>query len=52
MHYVLKKEIGKKRRILQPLLPNLFFVYGTREQMGQSENSVASNKPMHTILLI
>lgn len=33
MHYVLKKEIGKKRRILQPLLPNLFFVYGTREQM-------------------
>ena len=31
MHYVVKKEIGKKRRILQPLLPNLFFVYSTRE---------------------
>ena len=31
MHYVVKKEIGKKKRILQPLLPNLFFVYTTRE---------------------
>ena len=31
MHYVIKKEIGKKKRILQPLLPNLFFVYATRE---------------------
>ena len=31
MHYVIKKEIGKKKRILQPLLPNLFFVYTTRE---------------------
>ena len=31
MHYVVKKEIGKKKRILQPLLPNLFFVYATRE---------------------
>ena len=29
MHYVIKKEIGKKKRILQPLLPNLFFVYAT-----------------------
>ena len=27
MHYVVKKEIGKKKRILQPLLPNLLFVY-------------------------
>ena len=26
MHYVIKKEIGKKKRFLQPLLPNLFFV--------------------------
>ncbi len=26
MHYVIKKEIGKKKRILQPLLPNLIFV--------------------------
>ena len=31
MHYVIKKEIGKKKRILQPLLPNLLFVYTTRE---------------------
>mgnify|MGYP001218609183 FL=1 len=31
MHYVIKKEIGKKKRMLQPLLPNLFFVYTTRE---------------------
>ena len=31
MHYVLKKEIGKKKRIQKPLLPNLFFVYATRE---------------------
>ena len=31
MHYIIKKEIGKKKRILQPLLPNLFFVYTTRE---------------------
>lgn len=31
MHYVIKKEIGKKKRMLQPLLPNLFFVYATRE---------------------
>lgn len=26
MHYVVKKEIGKKKRILQPLLPNLIFI--------------------------
>ena len=31
MHYVVKKEVGKKNRILEPLLPNLFFVYATRE---------------------
>ena len=31
MHYIIKKEIGKKKRILKPLLPNLFFVYTTRE---------------------
>ena len=30
MHYVVKKEIGKKKRIQEPLLPNLFFVYATR----------------------
>ena len=31
MHYVLKKENGKKKRVLIPLLPNFFFVYTTRE---------------------
>ena len=40
MHYVIKKEIGKKKRILQPLLPNLFFVYATRE----SVNSIIKKK--------
>lgn len=35
MHYVIKKEIGKKKRILQPLLPNLLFVYATREQANE-----------------
>ena len=35
MHYVIKKEIGKKKRILQPLLPNLFFVYATREDVAE-----------------
>lgn len=34
MHYVLKKEIGKKKRILKPLLSNLFFVYTTREAVN------------------
>ena len=31
MHYVVKSEIGKKKRIKKPLLPNLVFVYATRE---------------------
>ena len=35
MHYVIKKEIGKKKRTLQPLLPNLFFVYATREDVAE-----------------
>ena len=39
MHYVIKKEIGKKR-ILQPLLSNLFFVYATRETV----NSIIKKK--------
>lgn len=30
-HYVVKKENGKKKRILKLLLPNLFFIYATRE---------------------
>ena len=40
MHYVIKKEIGKKKRILQPLLPNLLFVYATREAV----NSIIKKK--------
>ena len=40
MHYVVKKEIGKKKRILQPLLPNLFFIYATRETV----NSIIKKK--------
>lgn len=40
MHYAIKKEIGKKKRILQPLLPNLLFVYATREAV----NSIIKNK--------
>ncbi|MBO5182757.1 MAG: UpxY family transcription antiterminator [Paraprevotella sp.] len=34
MHYVQKVIVGKKKRILQPLLPNIFFIYATREQAG------------------
>lgn len=34
MHYVIKNDIGKKKRILQPLLPNIFFVYSTREKVN------------------
>lgn len=40
MHYVIKKDIGKKKRILQPLLPNIFFVYSTREEV----NSIIKKK--------
>ena len=32
MHYVLKMIVGKKKRILQPLLPNILFIYASREQ--------------------
>lgn len=32
MHYVQKVIVGKKTRILQPLLPNIFFIYTTRNQ--------------------
>ena len=35
MHYVVKKEIGKKKRTFLPLLPNLLFVYATREQANE-----------------
>lgn len=47
MHYVIKKEIGKKKRILQPLLPNLFFVYATREAV----NSIIRKKGDETSIL-
>lgn len=47
MHYVIKKEIGKKKRILQPLLPNLFFVYATRETV----NSIIKKKGEETSVL-
>ncbi len=46
MHYIIKKEIGKKR-ILQPLLPNLFFVYATRETV----NSIIKKKGEETSVL-
>ena len=47
MHYIIKKEIGKKKRILQPLLPNLFFVYTTRE----IANSIVKKKDEDTPIL-
>lgn len=47
MHYAIKKEIGKKKRILQPLLPNLLFVYATREAV----NSIIKNKGAETSIL-
>ena len=47
MHYVIKKEIGKKKRMLQPLLPNLFFVYATREAV----NSIIKKKGEETSVL-
>ena len=47
MHYVIKKEIGKKKRTLQPLLPNLFFVYATRDTV----NSIIKKKGEETSVL-
>ena len=47
MHYVIKKEIGKKKRILLPLLPNLLFVYATREAV----NSIIKKKDEDTPIL-
>ena len=32
MHYVQKLIVGKKKRIMQPLLPNILFIYATREK--------------------
>ena len=47
MHYIIKKNTGKKKRILQPLLPNLFFVYTTRE----IANSIVKKKDEDTPIL-
>ena len=47
MHYVIKKEIGEKKRFLQPLLPNLFFVYATREAV----NSIIKKQGDETSIL-
>jgi transcription antitermination factor NusG len=33
MHYVLKEDGGKMKRILEPLLPNFLFVYATPSVM-------------------
>ena len=33
--YVLKLRNGKKKRVLEPLLPNLVFVYSTKEHLEQ-----------------
>ena len=33
MHHVLKESDGKKKRVLEPLIPNLLFVYTTPEVM-------------------
>ena len=46
MHYVVKKEIGKKKRILQPLLPNLLFVYTTRENTDTIVKKKGDNTPI------
>ena len=46
MHYVIRKEIGKKKRILQPLLPNLFFVYTTRENTDTIVKKKCDNTPI------
>lgn len=47
MHYVIDKEIGKKKRKLKFLLPNLFFVYATREAV----NSIIKKKGDKTSIL-
>ncbi|MGN0229214.1 MAG: UpxY family transcription antiterminator [Muribaculaceae bacterium] len=47
MHYVQKYYVGKKKRILQPLLPNIIFVYTTRKQ---AENVVKSESGLPSIV--
>ena len=52
MHYVIKKEIGKKKRILQPLLPNLLFVYTTREVVNSIMAQWKFSGDKHKSLLV
>lgn len=45
MHYVIKYEIGKKKRIKKPLLPNLVFVYATRKAVETIIRKKGNNTP-------
>lgn len=45
-HYVVKMMVGKKKRILEPLLPNLLFVYATRE-LADSLVCKSANSPSY-----
>lgn len=47
-HYVQKMIAGKKKRILQPLLPGILFVYATREQTNSLVKK-AFNEPFSFI---
>ncbi len=42
-HFVLKQVKGKKKRVLEPLLPNLIFVYSTQEHL---EDVFGENKEL------
>lgn len=46
MHYAVKYEIGKKRRIKKLLLPNLIFVYATREVVETMIRKKDDNTPI------
>ena len=42
-HYVIQNKNGKKKRVLEPLLPNLVFVYSTQchlEELFREENDL------------
>ena len=45
MHYVKKIIVGKKERILQPLLPNILFIYATREQADSIVRKTLNDSP-------
>ena len=45
MHYVQKMIVGKKKRILQPLLPNILFIYATREQADSIVRKTLNDSP-------